>query len=327
MARKTTISREGLEFLIGSVKNTINIGDIINNEDLADNKTYSNIKIEERIDDKIDEKLANFGGGAKTFTSLSELELTADATFQDVIDKLPKGCNALLGVKEFTNYQTIFPYEGVNDQFAIVHIVKGVADGSCMYARWFRKDGSKEAIAIFNTNDNKFKGWQKIATQKDLDELFQSVSSGKTLVANAITDKGVSTATDATFATMASNISNITNYTKSEKQALATAITDKGVSTSSTDSFSTMASNIRRITTTYKEETKSYNNTSTGANRLTFTFSADVSGVKQITPPPSNMSSHIVPETLTSMFTINGKELILYVNGSGTWKVTALIKQ
>lgn len=63
MAKKTTISREGLEFLIGAVKNTINIGDIINNEDLADNKTYSNIKIEERIDDKIDEKLANFAGG------------------------------------------------------------------------------------------------------------------------------------------------------------------------------------------------------------------------------------------------------------------------
>ena len=63
MAKKTTISREGLEFLIGAVKNTINIGDIINNEDLADNKTYSNIKIEERIDDKIDEKLADFAGG------------------------------------------------------------------------------------------------------------------------------------------------------------------------------------------------------------------------------------------------------------------------
>ena len=63
MAKKTIISREGLEFLIGAVKNTINIGDIINNEDLADNKTYSNIKIEERIDDKIDEKLANFAGG------------------------------------------------------------------------------------------------------------------------------------------------------------------------------------------------------------------------------------------------------------------------
>ena len=201
MARKTTISREGLEFLIGSVKNTINIGDIINNEDLADNKTYSNIKIEERIDDKIDEKLANFAGGGS-------IDLTE-----------------------------------INTKMA------------------------------------------QLETQ--VNDLFQSVSDGKTLVANAITDEGVSTSTTATFATMATNISKIT---------------------------------------TYKEETKSYNNTSTGTTRLVFTFSADVSGVKQITPP-SDISSYIVPETFTSIFTIKGKELILYVNGNGTWKVTAFIKQ
>ena len=100
--------------------------------------------------------------GMTTYTSIEELGLTADATFQDVIDTLPKGGSALLGVKNFTNYQTIFPYEEGNDQFARVHIVKGLEDGSCMYARWFRKDGVKEAIAKFNINDNKFNGWQRI---------------------------------------------------------------------------------------------------------------------------------------------------------------------
>ena len=119
-------------------------------------------------------------------------------------------------------------------------------------------------------------------------DLFQSVSDGKTLVANAITDKGVSTATNATFATMATNISKIT-------------------------------------TSTYKEETASWDKTSTGANRIVFTFSADIYGVKQITPP-SDASSHIVPETSTSMFTINGRKLTLYVNGVGTWKVTAMVR-
>ena len=99
---------------------------------------------------------------ATTITSLSELGLTADATFQDVIDALPKGGSALLGVTEFTNYQTIFPYEEGNDQFARVYIVKGAADGSRMYARWFRKDGIKEAIAKFNINDNKFDGWRML---------------------------------------------------------------------------------------------------------------------------------------------------------------------
>ena len=127
-------------------------------------------------------------------------------------------------------------------------------------------------------------GWRKIATQKDLDELFQSVSNGKTLVANAITGKGVSTATNATFATMATNIGKIGGS---------------------------------------KEETKSYNSTSSGITPLIFTFSADVSGVKQVIPPSD--SCYIVPQASTNMFTINGKELILYASGSGTWKVTALI--
>lgn len=43
-----------------------------------------------------------------------------------------------------------------------------------------------------------------------LNTLKKSVSDGKTTVANAITAKGVTTATDATFATMAGNISKIT---------------------------------------------------------------------------------------------------------------------
>ena len=40
---------------------------------------------------------------------------------------------------------------------------------------------------------------------------FQSVSDGKALVASAITDKGVQTASDATFQTMAKNIAEIAN--------------------------------------------------------------------------------------------------------------------
>lgn len=48
----------------------------------------------------------------------------------------------------------------------------------------------------------------KVITAK-LDEVFQSVSNGKSKVAAAITDKGVNTAADATFDVMAENIKNI----------------------------------------------------------------------------------------------------------------------
>jgi hypothetical protein len=47
------------------------------------------------------------------------------------------------------------------------------------------------------------------AEQTEVEELKKSVSDGKTLVANAITEKGVTTATDASFSTMASNINSI----------------------------------------------------------------------------------------------------------------------
>lgn len=45
--------------------------------------------------------------------------------------------------------------------------------------------------------------------QQELEDVKKSVSDGKTAVANAITAKGVTTATDATFATMAANIGAI----------------------------------------------------------------------------------------------------------------------
>ena len=45
--------------------------------------------------------------------------------------------------------------------------------------------------------------------QGAIDELFQSVSDGKSLIAEAITDKGVNTSSSASFATMALNIMNI----------------------------------------------------------------------------------------------------------------------
>lgn len=47
-----------------------------------------------------------------------------------------------------------------------------------------------------------------------MQEVFTSVSNGKASIASAITDKGVSTASDATFATMATNILAIPSDTK-----------------------------------------------------------------------------------------------------------------
>ena len=71
---------------------------------------------------------------------------------------------------------------------------------------------SKDASSVYYTE---FDGTHKSVQEKigelnnNLDSLGKSVSDGKTLVANAITAKGVSTATDASFQTMADNILSI----------------------------------------------------------------------------------------------------------------------
>ena len=99
------------------------------------------------------------------FTSLSQLGLTADATLDDVITAMPKGSSALIGVTEFTNAQTMFPYEEGNDYtFGRVFITKGNDNGRT-YVKWFRKDGAKECIAKMDLNTNAIIGWQQKNTK------------------------------------------------------------------------------------------------------------------------------------------------------------------
>ena len=57
--------------------------------------------------------------------------------------------------------------------------------------------------------DNTDTGMTATNVQTAIDEVFQSVSDGKVLIADAITDKGVETSATDTFATMASNIESI----------------------------------------------------------------------------------------------------------------------
>lgn len=63
-------------------------------------------------------------------------------------------------------------------------------------------------ILYINNNMDKIDSAYK-DLQDDMKEVFQSVSNGKALVASAITDMGVETASDATFQTMDENIRQI----------------------------------------------------------------------------------------------------------------------
>lgn len=76
--------------------------------------------------------------------------------------------------------------------------------------RGFKKPADTEPYAIKDSNDNVDKLEEILdVVDQEMDQLFQSVSNGKTLVAGAITDKGVNTSPTDTFLQMANNIDAI----------------------------------------------------------------------------------------------------------------------
>ena len=108
--------------------------------------------------------------------------------------------------------------------------------------------------------------------ETQVNELFQSVSDGKTLVANAITGKGVPTSSTDTFATMASNISNIRNinnisYTSEQKSGSKTV--DKGSTASITLTFSNTVLGVTEVDYSWSSSHLLYRGFSVSGNTVT----------------------------------------------------------
>ena len=85
------------------------------------------------------------------------------------------------------------------------------------------------ASCVYNANGE--------TVEAKLNEVFQSVSNGKSLVASAITGKGITTAADATFKTMADNIYSLQTDIFSGLTANNLTIKDYIVSINSGSSF------------------------------------------------------------------------------------------
>lgn len=97
---------------------------------------------------------------------------------------------------------------------------------------------SQEGDAFNATNMNDLEERVSDAFWELENDLKKSVSDGKTLVANAITEKKVNTATDATFETMAQNIRKIA--TGSGNATVKDVLSGKTFSTSSGEYTGTM---------------------------------------------------------------------------------------
>lgn len=78
-------------------------------------------------------------------------------------------------------------------------------------ALWINPD-SNEEINVPEVLDNEISSedtWSSAKINSEINKLKKSVSDGKSLIASAITAKGIETENDATYETMAENINNI----------------------------------------------------------------------------------------------------------------------
>lgn len=139
----------------------------------------------------------------KTYTNLSQIGLTAGSeTIESILTAMPVNSN--LYVEVGASNADIYP-----TQYGMFIAKKLSA------SRWFAEFYPKETTDLYvcsaKTENSTFTfyDWKKKADYDDIEEVKKSVSDGKTLVANAITAKGVTTATDATFQTMADNVALI----------------------------------------------------------------------------------------------------------------------
>lgn len=100
----------------------------------------------------------------------------------------------------------------------------------------FTEEGEDSITASNVSYSNTTSGMTSVNVQNAIDELFQSVSEGKSLIAAAVTDKGVETAATDSFATMAGNIGQISGG-GSLKDSYISWIKENGTSFILTNNF------------------------------------------------------------------------------------------
>lgn len=149
----------------------------------------------------------------------------------------------------------------------------------------------------------------------DIETCFQSVSNGKTLLASAITDKGVTTAQDATFETMATNISNISGI---NNISLTEVHAKKGLNTAFTSTYTASASG------TYMAVCFSAGNTSSNTTSVTTSGGSVIFQIATKAEDSGQTHITIMFVKLNSGNTVTGKQPDATSNGRAAFVVYKL---
>lgn len=140
----------------------------------------------------------------KEYHGTQERSLKAYIDGQDVstLEAAKEYANALVRNQDFSDFA------GLDDLQALNNNLTNKINTDIANQKAYTDQKTQAIVNDVNANfDDVEKAMDKL--NDNVDELFQSVSSGKAEIAEAITDKGVATSATASFNTMANNIRNI----------------------------------------------------------------------------------------------------------------------
>lgn len=159
-------------------------------------------------------------------------------------------------------------------------------------------------ISVFNNNADIIDATLKTkADQTEVDALKKSVSDGKTLVANAITGQGVTTATDATFATMATNIGTVAT----NKYNAGVSATKKGTATAAQVLSGYTFTNASSVGLTGTMQSKSAATYTPGDSAQTIASGQYLSGAQTISAVPTETKTVTAGTAATTVSRTSGK--------------------
>ena len=139
-----------------------------------------------------------------------------DKQDQEILQEAKAYTDQVVAVQDFSNFVKLSDVQALD--YKLSNQIKNVENNQKTYT----DKQIAQVVSDANENFNDIETAIQTLNQGQ-NNLFQSVSNGKSKIAGAITDKGVTTSASDTFETMATNIKNITTSTETDPSYVNTS--------------------------------------------------------------------------------------------------------
>ena len=247
-----TLSKPAIQYLCQCINLTASVSEAIDDLNLRSDGVMSSVKVDKLIKQCLQDANDYSDEVVNALTHLVAEKIDFEPTLDNTTDKLN---TLLLYSKNSDNNYTQY--------LRLTNELLNLGDTSLDLSGYIKKIDAEDKFVLKTSYDDLVTkvneidgtiGTETLTTTSTtltgaINELFQSVSNGKTLVASAITDKGVDTLATDTFQTMANNISNIMTGDLINLAVIYSALNSHGLTTRGDEDEEEIARVIRDLLT------------------------------------------------------------------------------